>query len=846
MGSREDFFGGYDHKAGAGIVHVANHPISPGKKQWTWGNHKFGYAWDRNLTEPDRSGEYGPYIEIMAGVYTDNQPDFSFLMPGETKSWSQFWYAIHQIGAAQQANVDAAISLESEGEGVRIGVAVSRAFAGARILLTKNGETLAEFTADLAPGRPVVKTIERGTDGEMLLRVMDSGGGEIISYQPRERVEGVIPAAADEPAAPKKIGSVDELFVTGMHLQQYRHATVSSTLYWREGLRRDAGDSRCNNAMGVWHMKRGEFAEAEKYFRQAIARLTRRNANPYDGEAFYNLGLSLRYQMAGSMEDSAKFEEAYAALFKATWNQAWASAAFHALGEMDCRRQQWDKAVEHLDRSLRLNSENLVARNLVVMGLRKLGRNREADSLLGETREMDRLDVWGRVLAGQEIRCDLQARLDVAHDLARAGFFGDAIDLLRKEGAESRDWPSQSLGAEPMVHFTLGWLFELSGKVEEAREEFARGAAARGDYCFPSRVEEIAVLEKAMRSNSADARAPYYLGNLLYDRRRHEEAISLWEKSAKIDPEFSIVWRNLGIGYFNIKRKPQRARRAYDEAFKADPDDARVIFERDQLWKRVGVSPRKRLKELEKYPQLVRQRDDLSVELCALLNQAGRHEEAMAILKQRTFQPWEGGEGAPLGQHVRTHLMLGRKAMKEGDLAGAKEYFDEALETPANLGEARHLLANQSDVHFWLGEALHGLGGKTEARRHWKAAADFKGDFQQMSVRAFSEMTYYSALAMRRLGRGAEAKKLLKELLAYARKLGKAEAKIDYFATSLPTMLIFEDDLQYRQLTTAMFLEAQARLGLGKKARARQLLKKVLKRNPSHALAADLAVEIKQ
>ena len=29
--------------------------------------------------------KYGPYIELMAGVYTDNQPDFSFLAPGETK-----------------------------------------------------------------------------------------------------------------------------------------------------------------------------------------------------------------------------------------------------------------------------------------------------------------------------------------------------------------------------------------------------------------------------------------------------------------------------------------------------------------------------------------------------------------------------------------------------------------------------------------------------------------------------------------------------------------------------------------------------------------------------------------
>ena len=63
------------------------------------------------LADKDNNGEFGPYIEIMAGVYTDNQPDFSFLQPGETKTWSQYWYPIQKIGPAQHANLDAAICL---------------------------------------------------------------------------------------------------------------------------------------------------------------------------------------------------------------------------------------------------------------------------------------------------------------------------------------------------------------------------------------------------------------------------------------------------------------------------------------------------------------------------------------------------------------------------------------------------------------------------------------------------------------------------------------------------------------------------------------------------------------
>jgi hypothetical protein len=80
----------------------------------------------------------------------------------------------------------------------------------------------------------------------------------------------------------------------------------------------------------------------------------------------------------------------------------------------------------------------------------------------------------------------------------------------------------------------------------------------------------------------------------------------------------------------------------------------------------------------------------------------------------------------------------------------------------------------------------------------------------------------------------------LRALMAYARKLQKATAKIDYFATSLPAMLLFDEDLQFRQETTVLFLQAQANLGLGRKAQARTLLRQLLRRDPNHPLAADL------
>jgi tetratricopeptide (TPR) repeat protein len=835
MGSKEDFFGGYDYKAQAGIVHVANHHISPGKKQWTWGNHEFGYAWDRNLTDADARGEFGPYIEIMAGVYTDNQPDFSFLQPSETKTWSQFWYPIQQIGPAQHANLDVAVSLTRKTGKLQLGVSVTREFAEAKIQVLAKGRKLLSSKRDLAPGVPFVTEVALPAairEADLLLRVTDSTGKEIISFQRKPRVVGEVPPPATEPPAPGEIASADELYITGLHLDQYRHATRCATLYWREALRRDPSDARCNNAMGLWHLKRGEFTVAERFFRKSIERLTRRNSNPYDGEPLYHLGLCLRHL--------GRDAEAYDALYKATWNEAWAGAAYHALAEIDATRGDWAKACEHCERSATSGGENNRLNNLWAIAMKHTAGEWQAEAMLKLNRAKDPLDWWTRHLLGETLNCDLQTRLDIVHDYARAGQFAEAITLLQKVAVKVGDLPDQSWGALPLVHYTLGWLEQKRGDHRAALKQFRIAASLPPDYCFPARLEEIAILEAAMRANPRDARAPYYLGNLFYDRRRHDEAIQLWERSARLNPDFSVVWRNLGIGYFNIRNQPAKARAAYDRAIKANPADARLLYERDQLWKRLGETPAHRLRELERRRDLVQQRDDLSVELGALYNQTEQHEKAAELVAGRQFQPWEGGEGGPLGQHVRAQLALGRRALVKSDFTQARSHFENALTAPRNLSEGKHLLANQSDIHYWLGCALAANGHAKQARQHWLAAASFKGDFQEMSVRAFSEMTYYSAQSWEKLGQRGKARKLFRDLLAYAQQLQKARAKIDYFATSLPTMLLFDDDLQFRQETTALFLQAQAQLGLGRTAKARALLQTVLQRDPNHALAADL------
>jgi tetratricopeptide (TPR) repeat protein len=824
MGSNEDFHGGYDHKHKAGLVLVADHHIAPGKKQWTWGNHPFGYAWDRNLTDED-----GPYIELMAGVYTDNQPDFSFLAPGETKTFSQYWYPIREIGPPHKANRDVALSLQISMRDARIGVCATQAFAAAKVRLESATGQIAEWQCNLKPGSAFLQVAElpAGIGESELSAIVECRDGQaLLRYTPTPPAKQEVPLAATEPGLPEEIQSNDELYITGLHLDQYRHATRHADAYWREALRRDPADSRCNHAMGSWHLRRAEFADAEEFFRQAIQTLTLRNPNPYEGEAFYNLGLTLRYL--------SRYEEAYAAFYKAAWNSAWRSAAYLALAELDAIGCDWNASISHLESSLRMNTENLNARNLSVVVLRKLGRGAEADRLLKETLALDPLDCWARYLASNSLPSGNHMLFDLALDYTRAGLHADAVEFLGRMDRDARD------GSVPILLYALGHIYRQLGNTADAKRAYSEASSAPPDYCFPSRLEEFVVLQEAVSANPEDARAAYYLGNLLYDCRRHREAIALWERAARRDPSFSTVWRNLGIGYFNVLGDKESSRSAFDRAIRADPGDARILYERDQLWKRLGESPERRLTDLEKCSELVRLRDDLSVELATLYNQTRQHERALSLLASRKFQPWEGGEGLTLGQYVRANLALGRQALARGDSHEARRLFEEALLCPENLGEATHPLANQSDVYYFLGSALEAEGDHASSQHCFERAARQKGDFQEMNVKSFSEMSYYNALALQRLGRAREAEELLRSLLAYAKAVAGQVARIDYFATSLPTMLLFEDDLQKRNTVSATFLCAQAWLGLGDSAKARELLHEVMALDRNHSRAADM------
>jgi tetratricopeptide (TPR) repeat protein len=821
-----NFVGGYDYGKDAGILHVADHHVSPGKKQWTWGCGEFGKAWDRNLTDAN-----GPYIELMTGVFTDNQPDFTWLKPFEEKTFTQYFMPYKKIGNVKDANTEIVLGLDVADGFAKISVYSTSERAAVRVTLSKKAQTVFEKTARLSPVDILSESVPIGTacPHDLLLSVHDDKGALILSYRPAEESIEKLPEAAQRAKTPAEIPTNEELYLTGLHIEQYRHATFDPDPYYLEGLKRDPGDSRINAAYGLLLLRRGQFAQSEPYFRKAVERLCWRNTNPYSGEVHYFLGLSLLYQ--------ERCDEAFNAFYKATWVGEQQEMSFYYLSAISARRGDSAEALAFIDRSLVKNSHNIKARALRAYLLRKLGSSDLAKKMIADNLDLDPFDFVSGLEAGVSGGAALESTLSLMRGndesfinaaiwYAEWGAYADAIRTLRL-----------CHGQNPLLAYYEANFHAGLGDAASARDALATAAKRDPLYCFPNRLEDIGVLRRSIAESPMDGKACYYLGNLLYDRKNHAEAIELWERAVDLYPDFPTAWRNLAIGYYNKAGNREKARRAMERAYALDAKDARVFFELDQLYRKERVPRADRLKTFEAHRDIVSQRDDLSVEYVNLLNLARRHDEAFDILMKRKFHPWEGGEGKVTAQYVVSLLLKANAAAEKRDFAKAADFLRSALSFPDNLGEGKLTGTNDNDIYYFLGCALDALGKKTEAVAAWERAS--AGSQEPAGMMFYNDQPahyiFYQGLALRKLGRENEARSRFNKLRDYGEKHIFDEPGIDYFAVSLPDLQLFDDDLAKRNEAHCHFLIALGLLGLGDREKALAEFDSTLRIDESHA-----------
>jgi tetratricopeptide (TPR) repeat protein len=837
--SRYDFMGCYEHDTQAGMLHVADHHLSPGKKQWTWGNGDFGYAWDRNLTDED-----GPYIELMTGVFTDNQPDFSWIQPNEVKSFEQYFMPYALIGAVKNATKEAMVNMEIEKDTVHVKVYATGVYRNASVVLLHKGSEIKRCYVDLSPEDIFIDTYKdpqqlKLTDLQII--VADANGHELVSWQPEPVQEKPVPAAATAAKLPEEIEQVEELFLNGLHLEQYRHATVNPVDYYQEALRRSPGDIRCNNAMGLLLLRRAQFTEAEKYLRKAIEMLTSRNPNPYDGESYYNLGWALLLQ--------GKIDDAYGSFYKATWNDAWQHSGFLSLARIAAKQQRLDLALQHVEKSLNRNYHSLSARHLNIALLRKTSQPAAAMALAMQSvaidpfntgacfelyllhKESGKIDeaAAARRQFDQLMRNDRNNYFELSLEYAHAGWYKEAMKVLSV-------YISNSKSSEPMPLYYLGWYAHNAGMAEDAASYFLKASQQQADGCFPNKVEELLILQAALQYNAGDAVAAYALGNFWYDRKQYDEAIRCWEQSQQANGKFPTVYRNLSLAYYNKRKDKSVARQFLERAFELDTTDARVLMELDQLYKILGKSFAERLALLNNHSALVQQRDDLFLELITLYNNTGEYEKARQLLASRKFHPWEGGEGKVVSQFLCCHLELAKEALLQQEPELAISLLSALDKYPENLGEGKLYGAQENDIHYLLGCAYENLQQQEKATAYFQQAT--VGISEPVQAIYYNDpqpdKIVYQALAWRKLGESVKAAAIFQRFIDFGISHMEDKIRIDYFAVSLPDMLVFDIDLDLRNKVHCLYLIALGNLGLGDKRKATKMLNEVLAMDINH------------
>jgi len=799
-----DFVAGYDEGKNLGIATVANHHISPGKKMWHWGKGDFGDMWCSNLTDKN-----GPYIELMTGVFTDNQPDFTWIAPYETKEFEQYWYPIRDIGDVKNATIDAAVNVEQRDKVLLVGFNVTGVFENVKVSVCHNGQNVYEEITNMTPDKAYLKELPMSdmridditvsltaNDGKVLVDYKTYVRGKKEPIEPRQPV-----------LRPCEIETVEELYINGLHLEQYKQHNYDARDYYLEGIKRDNGDIRCNTSMARISLKNGCFEECIRYADTAIKRLTSRNQHPSDVEAFYLKGLAQKYL--------GEYNKAYDTLYRAVWDYSYRSASLFALAEIDCIEGRFSDALNKVDESISLNSGHTRALNLKSAILRKVGENDKARSTAKAVLSLDKLDMMSRIELSHfesnsdEIKSMFDAKsenfIDVASAYINAGFYEDALYAIELSDREY-----------PLYDYYRAYCYEKLGLNDRCIEALVNAEALDEGYCFPSRLDDIAVLENAIKNNPDGAKAYYYLGCLHYDRFSYDKAAELWEKAVVLDNTYSKAYRNLALYYFDKKKDFLGAKSCLEKALDNLDSQPRLILEYQQLLKNMDYSPEERLAVYEKYGTLAAKRDDCYLDMITLKCLVGDYKCAIDMAKQRRFHIYEGGEGKLTKLHAWMHVLYGNQLCADGKYDDAKQAYLNGVSVPKSYGEAKTFFNQEAHIYYYLGLLSEKNGQNSE--EYYKEASVYKA--------AVSELSLFRALALRKLDRVAEARQVLEEMLKTAENSIENCDRRTYYGVGSPSPMPFEDDIVKNNLLSGYILKAYALLGFGKQNEAEKYIEK--------------------
>jgi tetratricopeptide (TPR) repeat protein len=782
--------------------------------------------WDQMLTDTD-----GPYLEMMTGLYSDNQPDYSWNNPYGLKNGTMYYYPIKNLTSVKEANKDAALNLDLKGGKALIEVYTTSKYPNSRVVLFNKGKEI--FTKEINPD-PVtpfsteVKVPSESLPQDFTLALVSPSNEVLVSYTPSIKRNLPEPPKYQTPEDPSKISQADLLFQKGLRLEQFANASYNPEFYYKEALKRDSNHIFTNTQLGIRFLKPGLYEKSYQHLNRAVKAVTANYTSAKYGEPLYYLGLNLLNQN--------RLKDAYDMLYKATWNQEWASQSFYLLVIIDCLNGEYNAAIEKLSESLSTNSNNVEAINLMAIILRRNGEEELAKQTLSEAERIDPLNLTSAfekylmtkkstgmkapLMLRELFHDEVDNYLETASRYLMAGFYSDAAELLQLAAIPELPQTSKN----PLVSYYLAYCYSKSNQLADAEKLYQKASAMKTDYCFPYGTTTYSVLSEAIQINDNDATAHYLLGNLLCNDAP-QEALAHWNKAAAVKNS-PMISRNQAFVLANINDNPKEAVAKMDMALGSGAGNPMFLLERDVYAAYAGEAPSSRLAFMNKYKALSASWDKTELRRAELLTFTGNFDTAIDILKNQHFYI---AEITTLNPHVvwsNAFISRGIKYLKNNDADKAIADFTEISKFPRNLEIARD--SRVALANYWLAMAYKLKGDKKKAREHFTLMANNADGTSGWGATGTALIPFYQALSWIELGNRPKAEEIFHKLITQ----GNNMLNTKYHEASDDRSVNIRQSRKH-QKAEGYFYIGLGNKGLGNQAEAEANFKRALEAEPA-------------
>lgn len=765
-GSREPFMGVWHPHTNAGVVHYADYDQLPAKKIWSWGVDADGLDWRKALSDNNSA-----YVEVQAGLFR-NQETYAFLEPRQTIRFSEYWMPVRDIGGISRANLSGVIHLSRRGDALVAALNVNRPLANATLLMSLAGQQVFSEKAALNPERTWSHEIPNASKNQKYTFELRDSSGAVLLRQTEDQYDWT-------PVKDIHVGPQQEYRIPGPETRtegdwvalgkdnELNGRLLQALQTYEDALKEFPNSFALHEAAGRLCVSLLRFDEAKNHLQTVHARDTS------DPEISYYLGLADE-----SLGDARDARQAYEAAYRAP---SFRPAGALRLAELSARAGDLNQAESYLRDAMQAAPDDMRVAEELSAVLAAEGKTEESQRLAGSwAARFPEHSFFLEVLGKPDLphlADDAERILNVAAEYMRLGLYARALEVLSRKYpaavADQTEPGALSPDKHPMLAYFRGYCREKLG--QSGATDFSAASNLSTAYVFPSRPEEMVVLNAAIRVNPQDATAHYLLGTLYFSRGLTDSALDQWALARKSNPRIPVLHASLGRALLQVKRDPDQALRVFQEGLSVDPRNVELYTGMDQALSILGRPAADRAAALERYPDRANMPSPLVYELILNQTEAGNFDAAAALFHNRFFQREEGGTNVrQVWLEVRLQRALSlAKAGKCDEAESVADQLGAPVPDLAFTHDGLEPLMRSARINYLLG-TLH-----KRCKQPDKAQAGFG---QAAKASGFENAVWAAKASAELPGHDADsAKQKLESVLQHARSTSDASSRTGWW-----------------------------------------------------------------